>query len=558
VLVTSRDQLAGLVIEGAHSVPVDLLGADEARALLAGRLGVGRLAAERGAVDEIVRLCARLPLALAVVAARAATHPRFGLAALAGELRAARGSLDQFAGADPAVDPRAVFSWSYLRLSAAAGRLFRLLGLHPGPDISARAAASLAGLPPGTIRPLLAELTRAHLAAELSPGRYACHDLLRAYAREQAHAVDPAAERRAATRRVLLHYVHSANHADRLLDPRRDEPPTLTALPPGVDPERPADHAQALAWFDTEHRVLLSAIHQDVEFDSIVWELVWVMRRYLAPRGYWRDRLDALGVALAAARRLGDPLRQAYAHCYLGCTHIWFGKYEDARACLQVALDLYRDGGDVIGQAYAEHYLSWTLEQERRVVEALAHAERALALFRAAGHQAGQAKALNAIGWYHALSEDHLAAVEYCQQALELQTQLDDQVSAAPTWHSLGYAHDRIGDHARATTCYRTALVLYRASGYRVNEAQVLLSLGDTYRNTGDLAAARLSWQAACDILEQLGHPDAAEALARLVEVGGEQRSDETWEDTDDRTGYLLEGRHGRAADQARRVGSET
>src|SRR5262249_53618676 len=158
-------------------VPVDLLGADEARDLLAGRLGIGRLAAERGAVDDIVRLCARLPLALAVVAARAATHPRFGLAALAGELRAARGGLDAFAGAEPAVDPGAVFSWSYLRLSAAAARLFRLVGLHPGPDLGTRAAASLAGLPLGATRPLLAELTRTHLVAELSPGRYACHDL---------------------------------------------------------------------------------------------------------------------------------------------------------------------------------------------------------------------------------------------------------------------------------------------------------------------------------------------------------------------------------------------
>src|SRR5262249_49907769 len=157
-----------------------------------------------------------------------------------------RGSLDQFAGADPATDPRAVFSWSYLRLTAAAARLFRLLGLHPGPDLGTRAAASLAGLPLATTRPLLAELARAHLVSEHSPGRYACHDLLRAYAREQAHALDPAAERRAATRRILLHYVYSADDADRMLDPRREEPPALTELPPGVDPERPTDHAQAL------------------------------------------------------------------------------------------------------------------------------------------------------------------------------------------------------------------------------------------------------------------------------------------------------------------------
>jgi tetratricopeptide (TPR) repeat protein len=373
-------------------------------------------------------------------------------------------------------------------------------------------------------RPLLAELTRAHLVAEVSPRRYACHDLLRAYAREQAHAVDPAAERQAATRRMLAHYVHSADHADRLLDRRRDEPLALTEPPPGVEPEHPADHDQALTWFDTEHRVLLSAIHQDAEFDAVVWELVWMMRRFLEHRGLWHDERDALTVALAAARRLGDPSRQAYALRYLGCTSIWCGNHPDARASLQLALELYQDTGDLTGQAYVELYQSWVLEQEQRPAEALAHAERALTLFRTAGHQAGLAKALNAIGWYHALSGDHLGAVNYCQEALELQTRLGDQVSAGQTWHSLGYAHDRLGDHPRAIACYQSALAAFRTAGYRIHEGQVLMSLGDTYRATGDLPAARGAWQAAYDILDQLGHPDAAEALARLAEVGSGPR----------------------------------
>ncbi len=530
VLLTSRDQLSGLITEGAYPLTLDLLDAREARALLAGRLGADRLAAEPRAVDQIVQLCARLPLALAVVAARAASHPQFGLAALAEELRAARGSLDPFAGADPATDPRAVFSWSYLQLSAGAGRLFRLLGLHTGPDLGTRAAASLAGMPIAVARPLLAELARAHLVTEHIPGRYVCHDLLRAYAREQGHALDSATERRAATRRVLLHYVHSANHADRLLDPRREDPPTLTELPSGVAPDRLADQAQALAWFDTERRVLLSAIHQGIEFDAIVWELVWATRRFLAHQGFWHDEIDVLMVALAAARRLADPLRQAYAHCYLGTTYIWFGKYQDARANLDLALALYRDAGHLVGQAYVELYHSWVLEQQRHSAEALPHAERALVLFRTAGHQAGQAKALNAIGWYHALSGAHLDAVKHCNEALALQTRLGDQIGAGHTWHSLGYAHDGLGDHPQATICYRTALALFRAAGYRIHEAQVLMSLGDTHRNTGDLPAAHDAWQAAYGILQQLGHPDAAQAQARLAEAGGEQRSGQTSE----------------------------
>jgi len=518
-LVTSRDQLSGLVVEGARPVPVDLLDVDEARELLAGRLGARRTAAEPQAVDEIVDLCARLPLALSVVAARAALHPRFPLAALARELREARGGLDEFAGVDPATDPRAVFSWSYLQLSAPAARLFRLIGLHPGPELGTRAATSLAGSPPGDARPLLAELAGAHLVDERRPGRYGCHDLLRAYARELARSLDSEADRLAATHRVLGHYLHSANHADRLLDPRREEPPTLTALAPGVTPELASDHGEALEWFDTEHQVLLAALHQDPEFDAEVWELAWTTRRFFAYQGHWHDEADSLTVALAAARRLGDPVKQAFAQCYVGCAHVWFEKYEDARFRFAVALDLYRDADDRVGQAHVRYYLSWMLERQERTAEALAHAERALALFTAAGHEVGQAKCLNAVGWFHALAGDHVVAIEHCERALALQARLGDQLSAGQTWHSLGYSHEHLGHHARAVDCYLAAVDLFRESGYRFSEAYALTSLGDVHHATGDLDATRTTWSRALEILDRLGHDDAAKVRAKLADL---------------------------------------
>ena len=148
VIITSRHQLTGLIAtHGARPLTLDLLAAAEARALLTQRLGAGRAAAEPGAVTEIIDRCARLPLALAIVCARAATYPQFSLAALADDLRADPENLDAFRTDDTSADVRAVFSWSYRKLDADAARLFRLLGLHPGPDISVPAAASLAGLP---------------------------------------------------------------------------------------------------------------------------------------------------------------------------------------------------------------------------------------------------------------------------------------------------------------------------------------------------------------------------------------------------------------------------
>jgi hypothetical protein len=213
-VVTSRDQLAGLVATvGARPLALDLLTAADARELLVRRLGADRAAGEPAAVEAIVAACARLPLALTITAARAATGPGFPLAAVAAELHESGSALDPFGGGDLATDVRAVFSWSYHALSAGAARLFRLLGLHPGAGIPVAAAASLAGISPGPARTLLAELTRVHLLAEHVPGRYALHDLLRAYACELACAQDSESDRQAAVRRVLDHYLHTAHSA---------------------------------------------------------------------------------------------------------------------------------------------------------------------------------------------------------------------------------------------------------------------------------------------------------------------------------------------------------
>src|SRR5439155_14511702 len=166
-IVTSRNQLAGLVAgAGAHPLTLDLLTPKEARDLLNERLTAARLASDPEAADAAIACCAGLPLALTIFAARAAMYPDFPLAALAAELRDAAGALHALDAGDAATDVRAVFSWSYRTLSTGAARLFRLLGLHPGPDVSAAAATSLAGVPAPQARALLGELTRAHLLTE--------------------------------------------------------------------------------------------------------------------------------------------------------------------------------------------------------------------------------------------------------------------------------------------------------------------------------------------------------------------------------------------------------
>src|SRR5262249_22060884 len=160
-------------------------------------------------------------------------RPHVPLHLLAEELRDTPQRWEALTGDDPSTDVRAVFSWSYQALSPDAARLFRLLGLHPGPDIAAPAAASLAGIPIDQARPLLAELTRASLLVEHIPGRYTFHDLLRAYATDLAHTTDLDQQRHDATLRMLDHYLHTADTADRLLNPTED-PLAPTPPQPGV------------------------------------------------------------------------------------------------------------------------------------------------------------------------------------------------------------------------------------------------------------------------------------------------------------------------------------
>jgi DNA-binding SARP family transcriptional activator/Tfp pilus assembly protein PilF len=519
VIVTSRNELRGLIVtEGAQPVLLDLMSVPEARQLLSRRIGVSRVDAETQAVDSIIALSARLPLALMLVAARAATHPGFSLSALAAELSEAGGSLDAFDSEDQATNVRAVFSWSYQRLSVSGQRLFRLLGLHFGPDISTPAMISLAGMPKEQVRHALAELTRAHLVSERILGRFAFHDLLRAYATEVAYTHDPEEYRYAARYRVLDHYLHSAYRADEVLHRYRDRPFTLADTSPGVTPESPADQKQALAWFESERAVLLATLRQATGFDSHIWQLAWALASYFEYQGHRRDWRDSQTIALEASRRLSDKQAQALSHALLGRALVQLSSYDPARTHLQHALDMFGELGDNASQAYAHHSLARMLERQGLYSEALAHVRQALTLFKAAGDDIGRARALNAVGWFHAQLGDHTQALDCCQQALDLQREIDDGFGQAETYDSLGYVHGHLGHQQEATTCYQQAVNLFYELGDRYNEADTLVALGDTHQAFRDSESARIAWQRALAILEQLDHPRADSVRARMRE----------------------------------------
>jgi tetratricopeptide (TPR) repeat protein len=518
VIVTSRNRLTGLITShGAHPLTLGLLDAVESRQMLVRRLGAERVAGEGAEADAIALLCARLPLALAVVAARAATHPTFRLADLATELRQARRALDAFDTGEWDVDVRAAFSWSYQSLSPAAARMFRLLGVHPAGDITPDAAASIAGVPPDAARHALAELSRVHLIEEQSPGRHGHHALLRAYAAELGHAVDAEADRRAATLRAIDHYTQTAHVASALLAPHRTLPAFAPALP-GVTVTCLADGAAALAWFIAERSALFEVIARAAadRFDTHAVHLAWVMFDFVNRQGHWTEWVDTQLVALDASRRTGDLAAEAYGQYALAFTYIRLDREADAVAHAERALALYARLGDHLGRANTHLNLGGLHERHRRYGEAVRHCEEALRLFEADGHRIGQARATNSLGWCHIQLGQYAEAIAHCRRALEVFHGLGEAEGEAATWDSLGLAYHRGAAYDEAADCFRTGVGLFREQGNRYGEAGSLTRLGDTYRARGDLAGARQAWHDALSILDGLGHADAADVRARL------------------------------------------
>ncbi|MBL7255879.1 AfsR/SARP family transcriptional regulator [Paractinoplanes lichenicola] len=501
VVITSRDPLLSLVaLETARPLAVGLLDPAAARALLSRRLGAARVNAEPEAVRRLTAACAHLPIALAIVAAHAASRPDLPLAALAGQLGTGDG-LDLLDGHDASSNVRVVFSWSYRTLTPAAARLFRLLGLHPGPEVTENAATSLAGAGAG---PQLDELVRAHILAPTPTGRYELHDLLRAYAGELAGADEPAPDRRDALHRLLDHYLHGACIAMRL----NHTPSPLTPPPPqpGVVVDEIADDAAALSWLMANDPVLTALIRRagPAGFDGHVWRLVRARDHFAVRRGRWNDLLELDDLGLHAARRTGDRTAEAQLLRSLARAHLMRDHHDEARRHALTAAGVFRELGDRTGEAQTHHFLADVHGRMGEQRTALDHARASLRLYEAGDDPVGTARALNAAGWCHAVLGEHGLAVDHCERALALFRAAGDRDGEAATQGSLGYAREHSGDPAAAIGHYERAARLCREIGERFFLADTLTHLGDCHSARGDASAARAAWSEARDIFAEL------------------------------------------------------
>ncbi|MBA2813865.1 tetratricopeptide repeat protein [Streptomyces sp. KM273126] len=511
VLITSRHQLPGLAAShGAGQLTLQTLDISEARALLVRRLGADPLDAEPAAAAELLQHSAGLPLAISVLAARLTTNPVLTLSALAAELRDTATRLDALESGEATSDVRTVFASSYLALDPQSARLFRQLAQAPGADIGLSAAASLTALPLSQLRTRLRRLQAHHLIQEHVPGRFTCHDLLRAYALELAETVAPATEADAALTRVLDHYAHTAYAADRLLLPHRDPLRPATAAE-GTHPEEFATHDQAMTWFAAEHTVLTATVDHAVWTgrNTQAWRLAWAMTTFLTRRGRWADVTAVHTTALAAAVRLGDTAAQADSHRTLAWAYTETARFAEAHHELAHALALSETSGNLLAAAHTHLALGWLYERQGDKPAALRHDQSAVDLFTSLRNLPGQARALNAVAWDHAQLGDHTASVRRCQEALAIQEELGDDRGQASTWDTLGYAYHQLGEHAKALDCYERSLNLNRALSHRYNEAETLVHLSQTHRAMGACQEARAALRQALALYLDIQAPDA-------------------------------------------------
>ena len=511
-VVTSRDQLGGLLtVEGARPLVLEPCSMDEARDVLAVRVGDDRVRAEPAAIDRIVERCAGLPLALAIVGARAALHPRFRLAVLASELADGAG-FDTLGGADPASDIRSVFSWSYRRLAESAAQMFEVCGHLPAAVTSVEAAASAAGWSLRRARQALADLVRANLIVEEEPGLFTMHDLIRRYARDLPARVDHCDIRT----RIADHYLRTAQIAAALLRPhraRRPSPPTSGSVPVDL-----SDDHQAIAWFDRQDPALRALIRTS---DAIAGPLAHARAAYLERRARWPELADAGRIAFAAADRTDDLTVQVDALSMIGRAHTRLGNHDVAARHYEHALCLAKRVGEPGMLAVAHFDLAVLKDSQGDHAASLDHVTMAHHHYVCAGDEAGQAFSLNAMGWDCLQLGDHHAAMSRCRAAITLHRRHGNRHGEAATWDTLGLAQQMLGRNDDAVESFRSGLASVDETGDRDLEGTLLLRLGIACRAAGDDDAARDAWQQALTMADTDGVDAgrAAELRAYLLSI---------------------------------------
>ena len=497
VLITSRNRLTGLVAgRGAETLSLDVLDDHDARTLLLARLGRD---AEGPEVDEVVAACAGLPLALGIVAARAATQPGVSLSDIAVQLRERTRRLDALDEGEAQASVRAVLSWSTAALTGRQAAMFGVLGLAPGRDVGIGAAAALSGLPRAETEVVLRELERQSLISQTSPGRWQLHDLVKLYAAEEAHRV--VADEDGALRRLADHLNDTAHAADCVLNPRRATEPSV----PGSGPDSPVDLHAALRWFDTEYAGIREA--QQIAYDRGWFDVTWQLARNL-DTFHWRrhlaeERFAVWRIGVDAADRLEDSGIRGRAARLYGDACIRVGRHEEGLTQLDRALRIAEAEGDEFGIVHSLTGLAHACAQTGDLAAALHHAKRSLDLARHLDNPATEADRLNAVGWYSLRLGHTDDARRHLAEALALIRGRGHPYTEAAVLDSIATLEAQTGRHECALARYEEAIPLIEEAGDSRHLAESWQHIGDMNARLGRTGPARAAWKRALALFEE-------------------------------------------------------
>jgi len=523
VVVTSRNRLTGLATrEGAHRLWLDVPPLTEARTGMLRRLGVTRAGAERRALTDIITMCGRLPIAMAVVAARAAALTHRSLTDIATEIRAAGGTLDAFDGDEPVSDVRSVFSWSYRMLSPPAARLFRLLSTHPGRDIGLTTVAALAAASRREATELLAELTRTGLITEHRHQRYIVHDLIRAYARELAEQQDAPADRHEAELRALTHLWRTAYTANSMFS-RWLLPPEPPAFVPDVEGEPIASAGQAMAWFAAELSVLEDTLTAASPTDANLGEVALLLQRFYQRTGRynaWRETgLKALQIAVKA----GDLRAQALMHKMVAGGEALLNHHDAASDHLERAQELFEHLGQTRELSNVYCNLSYVRCGLAQIDLAIKASTTAAELSLAEDDRRGYANALVHLGMALSVSDDPTRAIPPLQESAAIFRDTGDDDPQATSLRHLSRVLSRLGRHSEAIEHGLLARKLSDLVDNPEEHVELGLDFGDTYLAAGRPEDAARVWRETLRACAQHGFTEiGATVEARLGVVGDE------------------------------------
>ncbi len=525
VVITSRNRLDGLVArEGASLVQLEPLEPGQAVWLLAGILGERRVAASADAIADLARLCGYLPLALRIAAARLAVEPHRRIEEDVARL--SRG--DRLAALALPGQERdtveAAFDLSYRTLEPELRRLFRRLGLVPGPDVTVEAAAALACRPVSETGQLLEELAARSLVEQRPSGRYRMHDLLRCYAANHARGDHDDRDCQRALQRLANFYLHTVNIAADILYPG------FLRLPsPQDDPTTPvlsfADETAAMSWLEDERANLVALVEHAAQHGprAVAWRLADALRGFFWLHKHHADWRATARNGLRAAQRNGDDRAQAAMHASLATANWSATEYNEAVEQYNHALALCRSSRWQEGEGSTLANLGGVHQYLGDLQQALDHYTTALASARTIGSQRGQASTQGSLALVYAELGDLRAAADNSRQALALFERLGSRYGQARQLSNLGLIHHELGELGQAEDCLRQALLRDRETGYRNGEADCLYKLARVLRDAGQhqeaLDHARQALAIARDIADRATEADALSTLASIHQL---------------------------------------